>query len=61
MVLLVACGDEKPTERSVQFMGDTDMYESVPYDGYTENPVFENGLTHQLPVAGTIARGFCSL
>ncbi|MDN3642567.1 c-type cytochrome [Lutimonas halocynthiae] len=57
MVLLVACGDEKPTERSVQYMGDIDMYESIPYDGYTENPVFKDGYTSQLPVAGTIARG----
>lgn len=57
MLLLVACGDEKPTERSVQYMGDIDMYESIPYDGYTENPVFKDGYTSQLPVEGTIARG----
>jgi mono/diheme cytochrome c family protein len=57
MIMLVACGDEKPTERSVQFMGDTDMYESVPYDTYTDNPFFENGVTDQLPVEGTVARG----
>ena len=57
MVMVVACGDEKPTERSVQYMGDTDMYEAIPYDTYTENPVFKNGLTSQLPVEGTVARG----
>jgi len=38
-------------------MGDTDMYAPVPYDTYTSNPVFENGITAQLPVEGTIARG----
>jgi len=34
-----------------------DMMYSEAYDVYTENPVFENGLTMQLPVEGTIARG----
>ncbi len=57
MVLFVACGDERPTERSVQYMGDTDMYDPVPYETYSENPVFENGVTSQLPVEGTVARG----
>ncbi len=38
-------------------MGDTDMYDAVPYDAYTPNPFFENGLSAQLPVKGTIARG----
>ena len=57
LVLLVACGDEKPTERSVQYMGDTDMYEPVPYETYGENPHFQNGMNAQLPVAGTISRG----
>lgn len=38
-------------------MGDTDMYDAVPYDAYTSNPFFENGLSAQLPVKGTIARG----
>jgi mono/diheme cytochrome c family protein len=35
-----------------------DMYYSVPYDPYTENPVFTSGLTMQPPVNGTIARGY---
>jgi len=57
ILLLVSCGDEKPTERSVQFMGDTDMYVPVSYETYGENPYFKNGMNAQLPVEGTIARG----
>jgi len=41
ILLLVSCGDEKPTERSVQFMGDTDMYNPVSYETYGENPYFK--------------------
>ena len=57
IVLMISCSNEKPSERSVQYMGDIDMYNPVPYDTYTSNPVFENGITAQLPVEGTIARG----
>ena len=57
IVSMISCSEEKPSERSVQYMGDTDMYDAVPYDTYTTNPVFENGITAQLPVEGTIARG----
>jgi mono/diheme cytochrome c family protein len=34
-----------------------DMVVSTPYDAYSVNPVFKDGKTNQLPVAGTIARG----
>ena len=34
-----------------------DMYESVGYDTYSSNPNYDNGMTTQLPVEGTIARG----
>ena len=34
------------------------MYRSPSYDTYTENPVFENGITSQAPVKVTIPRGF---
>ena len=57
IVSMISCSKEKPSKRSVQYMGDTDMYDAVPYDTYTTNPVFENGITAQLPVEGTIARG----
>lgn len=57
LILLVSCSDSKPTSRSVQYMGDTDMYVAVPYETYSSNPVFEDGLSSQKPVDGTIARG----
>jgi len=57
LVFLVSCSDSKPTSRKIQYMSDTDMYFPVSYETYTSNPVFENGLTAQAPVAGTIARG----
>ena len=57
IVILTSCSDERPTERSVQYMGDTDMYEPVPYETYGENPYFRNGMNAQLPVAGTVSRG----
>lgn len=34
-----------------------DMMYSEPYDAYTENPVFNDNLTMQKPVEGSIARG----
>ena len=54
---LVSCGKDRPKERKVQYMGDTDMYDPVPYETYSTSPVFENGISAQLPVEGTIARG----
>ncbi len=38
-------------------MGDTDMYDAVPYETYSKNPIFKNGISAQLPVEGTISRG----
>jgi len=38
-------------------MSETDMYTSVPYDAYSDNPYFKNGISAQLPVPGTIPRG----
>lgn len=43
---------EKP---NYQYM--PDMYKSVGYETYSVNPNFADGMTAQLPVAGTIARG----
>jgi len=34
-----------------------DMYYSEAYEAYTDNPVFGDSLTMQVPVKGTIARG----
>jgi len=57
LTTLLSCGKDRPTERKVQYMGDIDMYNPVPYETYSTSPVFENGISAQLPVEGTIARG----
>lgn len=57
LIFLVSCSDTKPTNRRVQFMSDTDMYVPVSYETYSSNPVFDNGLTAQAPVEGTVSRG----
>jgi len=53
-ILVVACnGDNKP---NFQYM--PNMYEPVGYETYGEYDVFENGQEAQLPVEGTIPRGW---
>ncbi|MBL4578248.1 MAG: cytochrome c [Flavobacteriales bacterium] len=42
----------------VRMTADLDMYESPSLETYQETDLFDNGLTSQHPVAGTIARGF---
>ena len=56
LILLVSCGNDRPTTRKVQYMGDTDMYDPVPYETYSSNPVFANEISAQLPVEGTVSR-----
>jgi len=57
MIVLVSCTTDRRS-RQVQYMGDTDMYNSVPYDTYSaDHPIFKDGMSAQLPVEGTIARG----
>jgi mono/diheme cytochrome c family protein len=51
---LSSCWGDK-SKPNYQYM--PDMYKSVGYDTYSENPNFSNGMTTQLPVKGTIARG----
>ena len=53
-VLLTSCWSDK-TKPNYQYM--PDMYKSVGYETYTENPNFENGMTTQTPADGVIARG----
>jgi mono/diheme cytochrome c family protein len=50
---LFSCSDN--TKRKVQYM--PDMYRPVPYEAYSTNPNFKDGLSSQKPVDGTIARG----
>jgi len=52
--LLTSCWSDK-TKPNYQYM--PDMYKSVGYETYSENPNFTNGMTTQTPTEGTIARG----
>ncbi|SNR71183.1 c-type cytochrome [Lutibacter flavus] len=51
---LSSCWSDK-SKPNYQYM--PDMYKSVGYETYSENPNYANGMTTQLPVDGTIARG----
>ncbi len=54
LVLLSSCWSDK-TKPNYQYM--PDMYKSVGYETYTQNPNYANGMTTQSPTEGTIARG----
>ncbi|MEE9349278.1 MAG: cytochrome c [Flavobacteriaceae bacterium] len=54
MLSLFSCGNDHKTRR-MQYM--PDMYRPVPYEVYSTNPNFKDGLSSQQPVAGTVARG----
>ncbi len=56
IITLLSCNSEK-RNRQVQYMNDTDMYEAVPYETYSAHSVFRKGMSAQVPVEGTIARG----
>jgi mono/diheme cytochrome c family protein len=45
--------------RAFEYM--PDMAASVPYDSFAPNPATRRGATLQVPVAGTVARGFLPL
>jgi mono/diheme cytochrome c family protein len=53
--MLQSCGAEGD-HPGYEYM--PNMYRSASYDTYSENPVFENGITSQYNVKGTIPRGF---
>ena len=54
--VLSSCHNSR--NRKIQYMGDTDMYEAVPYEAYSaDHPVFKDGMSAQAPVTGTVARG----
>ena len=57
IIVMVSCTTDR-RYREVQYMGDTDMYNAVPYETYSaDHPIFKNGMAAQSPVEGTIARG----
>ena len=58
VIVLASCTNKR--NRQVQYMGDTDMYNAVPYETYSaghSKEVLKGGIEAQLPVNGTIARG----
>jgi mono/diheme cytochrome c family protein len=55
ILVLASCTNKR--NRQVQYMGDTDMYVPVPYEAYSADSIFKNGMSAQLPVKGTIPRG----
>lgn len=58
VIALTSCTNNR--KRQVQYMGDTDMYDAVPYETYSADhskDVLKGGIAAQLPVNGTIARG----
>ena len=56
-VALSACGfrDASKPGFEVKWLW-TDMMYPVPYEAYSENPVFKNKATMQMPVSGTVHR-----
>jgi len=55
IITIFSCGNDKKRTRKVQYM--PDMYRPVPYEAYSTNSNFKNGLSSQQPVEGTVARG----
>lgn len=53
MLLLSSCSKDKNSP-GYEYMGHTDMYRSPSYKAFETNPFFENGLTMQTQVDGTI-------
>ena len=55
IIILASCTNKR--NRQVQYMGDTDMYVPVAYETYSANPILKDGMSAQLPVEGSVARG----
>jgi len=55
LLAFTACNKEKNDPGYVYF---PDMYYSHAYDANTPNPVFADSITNQMPVEGTVARGY---
>ena len=52
--IVTSCWSDK-SKPNYQYM--PDMYKSVGYETYSQNPNYANGMTTQLPAKGSIARG----
>ena len=53
-ILLKSCADS--SRPNYQYF--PNMYESIGYDTYSESDAFNNNIEAQIPVEGTIARGW---
>ena len=53
-ILFKSCAD--PSRPNYQYF--PNMYESIGYDTYSESDAFNNNIEAQIPVEGTIARGW---
>jgi len=53
--LLISCKDKRNPNN--QYMANKDMYHSLGYETYSENPVFKDSMSAQKPVVHSIARG----
>ena len=56
LLCVASAGCDRHARRGYEYM--PDMAHSVAYDTFAPNPVTRNGMTQQLPVRGTIPRGF---
>jgi len=54
-IAALGCSSQR-TQRGYEYM--PDMTASVPYDTFARNRVTRSGMTQQVPVRGTIPRGF---
>ena len=54
-ILLQSCWGDKGAP-NYEYM--PNMYESLSYEAYSENQIFEDELSARLPVEGTIPRGY---
>lgn len=57
LVLVMASCSHDSNQPGYQINMLTDMVQPVPYESYSKNEVFADGLTMQNPVAGTVYRG----
>ena len=54
VMIIVSCQNKK--QPNYQFF--PNMYESVGYETYSESKAFNNGMEAQIPVSGTVKRGW---
>lgn len=55
-IVFLSCNRNK-NNPGYDYMGSHDMYYTKFYKAYSTNPILNDGMTNQLPVEGTVARG----